>query len=78
VTSTYTVHYQRTDGTEATGQAEPDGHGGFSWLAPEDCAAVTGFTTAGAGGKSWMPMPAELEAFAGMRVTVQRETGSHG
>jgi len=71
---TYTVHYQRMDGTEASGQAEPDEHGGYSWLAPEDCAAVTGLTVTGGGGsrESRTPWPPELTAFAGMRVTVEQ------
>ncbi len=71
--SMYTVHYRRTDGTEASGQAEPNEFGGFSWLAPEDCAAVTGLTEVGGGGAGrelWTPMPGERAVFAGMRVTV--------
>ena len=75
--SMYTVHYRRTDGTEASGQAEPNEFGGFSWLAPEDCAAVTGLTEVGGGGAGrelWTPMPGERAVFAGMRVTVQPGT----
>jgi hypothetical protein len=47
---TYIVHYRREDGTEASGQAEPNARGGFSWLAPEDCAAITGIEETGGGG----------------------------
>jgi hypothetical protein len=78
---TYIVHYRRTDGTEASGQAEPDEHGGFSWLAPEDCAAVTGLTEAGGGGAGRelrTLVPAGPAVLAGMRVTVRPGTRGGG
>jgi hypothetical protein len=39
----HTVHYRRTDGTEASALVE-----GSSWTVPEDCAEITGFTVPGA------------------------------
>lgn len=53
--NTYTVHYRRKDGTEASGIAESNDHGGFSWIAPEDCAAITGISEVGGGGRSPQP-----------------------
>jgi hypothetical protein len=67
--SMYMVHYRRKDGSEASGPIGRDGHGGLSWSAPEDCAAITGITELAGGGQAGGDVTAagagHLRAWAG-------------
>jgi len=71
---TYTVHYRRKDGTEATGQMHPDGHGGLVWHAPEDCAAITEVEyppARGGAGSGHLPIPDDCAGWPVVRICQQ-------